>query len=104
MTLRFERKSWAESLCVELSGQIFCFEGSTQFPNVGFFYDERPFFIVKEVTQTSVLFIEALAPEEASALANSCLIEPWRQISIIGVDSVEPSGHLPAGLLKITKY
>ena len=53
---------------VELSGQIVCAEGSTRFPNIGFFSDERPFFITEEATQTSVLFIEALAPEAAPAL------------------------------------
>src|SRR5258706_13242896 len=46
----FERKCWAESLCVEPSGQKCCAEGSTPFPNLGFFYGKRLFFIIEEAT------------------------------------------------------
>src|SRR5260221_529743 len=47
MTRRIERKYWAESLCVEHSGQNFCAECSTRFPSSGLFNDERPFFMRK---------------------------------------------------------
>jgi hypothetical protein len=62
---------------------FFCVEGSTQFPNPGFFYDERPFFIAEEVTKTSTLYIEALAPEAALTVhiladrALSAKFDPW---------------------------
>src|SRR5258708_1898991 len=65
MTRRIERKCWAESLCVEPSGQKCCAEGSTPFPNLGFFYGKRLFFIIEEATQTSILCRETLAPEAA---------------------------------------
>jgi len=50
----------------EDSGQKICAEGSTQFPNTGFFYGERPFFIAEGATQISVLCIEVSTPEAAS--------------------------------------
>jgi|SRR6266581_9131856 len=65
MTRRIEQKCWAESLCVEPSGQKCCAEGSTPFPNLGFFYGKRLFFIIEEATQTSILCRETLAPEAA---------------------------------------
>src|SRR5258708_35426255 len=65
MTRRIERKCWAESLCVEPSGQKCCGEGSTPFPNLGFFCGKRLFFIIEEATQTSILCRETLAPEAA---------------------------------------
>ena len=50
----------------EDSRQKFCAEGSTQFPNVGFFYSERPFSIIEGATQISVLCIEVSTSEAAS--------------------------------------